>query len=256
MHVLIAGAGDLGMRFRSLLVANGAEVTAISRSGGAGRIALDLLDRAALLPLVQAADALVFTAAPSERGENAYKTLYIDALRNLLAARQSQPLLFCASTAVYTEDAGDWVDESSATQPTLYNGQTLLTSEAMLRAGDCSLRLGGLYGPGRNHARHQALSGAIAGNQHWTNRIHLDDASAALQLLLARADRPNLVNVVDNHPCTQQEQYSWLRQQAGLMEIAGRTAAPTGKRVSNKRLRGFGFVCRYPSYKEGYAQTV
>jgi nucleoside-diphosphate-sugar epimerase len=256
MRVLIAGAGDLGMRLRATLITNGAEVIAISRSGGEARVAVDLLDRAALQPLVQAADVLVFTAAPSERGELAYKKLYIEALANLLAARQSQPLLFCASTAVYSEDAGGWVDESSATQPTLYNGQTLRTSETMLRIGDCSLRLGGLYGPGRNYARQQALSGTPASRQHWTNRIHLDDASTALTLLLARADRPNIVNVVDDTPCTQQEQYSWLRRQAGLTEIAGRSDAPSGKRVSNKRLRAFGFACRYPSYKEGYAQLA
>jgi nucleoside-diphosphate-sugar epimerase len=254
MRVLIAGAGDLGMRLRATLIANGAEVIAISRSGGEQRLALDLLDHAALQPLVQAVDALVFTAAPSERGENAYKKLYIDALMSLLAVRQNQPLLFCASTAVYSEDAGGWVDESSATQPMLYNGQTLRISETMLRAGDCSLRLGGLYGPGRNYARQQALSGAPAGSGHWTNRIHLDDASTALMLLLARVDRPNVVNVVDDTPCTQQEHYSWLRRQAGLSEIAGRNDLPSGKRVSNKRLRAMGFACRYPSYKEGYAQ--
>jgi nucleoside-diphosphate-sugar epimerase len=256
MHVLIAGAGDLGMRLRAALIAKGASVTAISRSGGAGRVALDLLDRIALAPQVAAADALIFTAAPSERGELAYKKLYIDALANVLAARQTQPLLFCASTAVYSEDSGGWVDETSATQPSLYNGQILCASENLLRAGDCALRLGGLYGPGRNYACQQALSGTIASSQHWTNRIHLDDASAALQLLLARADRPMQINVVDDNPCTQQEQYSWLRSQAGLAEIAGRADAPSGKRVSNQRLRALGFVCRYPSFKEGYAQTL
>ena len=104
MRVLIAGAGDLGTRVAHLLRAEGHLVTAITRSGGEGRIAADLSNAQEIAPLVARADAIIFTAAPSERSDHAYRALYIDGLQNLVHARTVQPILFCSSTAVYGEN--------------------------------------------------------------------------------------------------------------------------------------------------------
>ena len=263
MHVLIAGAGDLGSRVAHLLRAEGHVVTAISRSGGAGRIAADLSNAHEIAPLVTRADAVIFSAAPSERSEHAYRALYIDGLKNLTHARDAQPLLFCSSTAVYGENSGAWVDESTVTAPSAFNGRILVEAENLLRAGDTALRLGGLYGPRftgdgeansvRDFARRQALSGATPMAQHWTNRIHLVDAARAIVFALKLPSPPLKLNLVDDEPCTQQTLYDSLRIVGQLSPVPALENPASGKRVSNSRLRQLGFRCAYPSYREGYA---
>ncbi len=263
MHVLIAGAGDLGARVAHLLRAEGATVSAMTRSGGDGRIAADLSSVADIAPLIAAADAIIFSAAPSERSEQAYRTLFIDGLHNLLCTRHAQPLLFCSSTAVYGENNGAWVDESSASEPNTFNGRILVEAETLLRPGDIALRLGGIYGPRfspsaaansvRDFARRQALSGTAPLANHWTNRIHLADAARAIVFALKLPSPPLKLNLVDNQPCTQQALYETLRIAAGLPPVLPIEAPTSGKRVANTGLRQLGFTCQYPSYREGYA---
>lgn len=263
MHVLIAGAGDLGSRVAHLLRAQGASVSAISRSGGEGRITADLSSVADIAPLIARADAIIFTAAPSERSEQAYRALFIDGLQNIVRMRHMQAVLFCSSTAVYGENSGAWVDESAPTEPSAFNGRVLVAAEHLLRAGDIALRLGGIYGPRfsaslstnsvRDFARRQALSGVRPLAQHWTNRIHLADAADAIVFALKLENRPLKLNLVDNEPCTQQALYDSQRSAAGLAPVVAVHAPISGKRVANTRLRQLGFSCQYPSYREGYA---
>lgn len=263
MHVLIAGAGDLGARVAHMLRAQGVLVTAMSRSGGDGRIKADLASVADIAPLITQADAIIFTAAPSDRSESAYRALFIDGLQNIVRARCAQPLLFCSSTAVYGDNNGAWVDESTSTLPSAFNGRVLVEAENLLRPGDVSLRLGGLYGPRfsaaagansvRDFARRQALSGLAPLAQHWTNRMHLADAASAIVLLLQLKNLPAKLNLVDNEPCTQQALYDAQRIAAGLAPVPPVEAPVSGKRVANARLRQLGFNCLYPSYREGYA---
>lgn len=262
MRVLIAGAGGLGLRVAHLLRAQGSVVTALTRSGGNGCNAIDLLDAQALSPYIADADAIIFSAAPSTRSEHAYRSLYIDGLKNILEARHLQPVLFCSSTAVYGENSGGWVDESAITQPDAYNGRVLVEAENLLSAGDLALRLGGLYGPRfmpadgannvRDFARRQALAGAVPLAQHWTNRINLLDAARAIVFALKLPARPLKLNIVDDEPCTQQTLYDWHRISAGLLPIPALTSAMSGKRVSNALLRQLGFACQFPSFREGY----
>ncbi len=263
MHVLVAGAGDLGSRVADLLCAEGKRVTAITRSGGDGRIAADLSNAADIAPLVARADALIFTAAPSDRSERAYRALFIDGLQNILLARREQPLFFCSSTAVYGENSGAWVDETTTTPPSAFNGRILIEAENLLRPGDIALRLGGIYGPRfspsadvsslRDFARRQALSGVAPLAQHWTNRIHLADAARAIVFGLKLLSPPLKLNLVDNEPCTQQALYDSQRIAAGLSLVPPVDNRVSGKRVANTRLRNLGFTCLYPSYREGYA---
>lgn len=263
MHFLIAGAGDLGSRVAHSLRAQGATVSAISRSGGDGRIAADLSSATAIAKLVARADAIIFTAAPAERSEQAYRALFIQGVQNIIRTRGLQPLFFCSSTAVYGQNDGSWVDESTPTKPSACNGRILLEAESLMRAGDISLRLGGIYGPRfstasgqssvRDFARRQAISGVAPLAQHWTNRIHLADAASAILFALKLKNPPPTLNLVDNEPCTQQALYDSQRIAAGLTPIPPIAATESGKRVANTRLRALGFVCEYPSYREGYA---
>jgi nucleoside-diphosphate-sugar epimerase len=256
MHILIAGAGDLGQRVALTLRGLGHTVCAVRRTPQPQCIAADVRDKRAIAPLVHACDAIVFCATPDQRSEQAYQALYLDGISAVLAARISQHVVFCSSTAVYHENNGGWVDETTPCAPEAFNGRVLLAAEALLAQGDVALRLSGLYGPNRDFARRQALSDAPGLANHWTNRVHVADAAAAVVFALQSAYLPAppgyaaILNVTDFFPCTQHQHYSALRLAAGLQPLpAHELNAPTsGKRVSNATLTALGLHLAHPTF--------
>lgn len=258
----IIGAGDLGQRVAALRCTRGESVLAVRRqppheSGSEGLHwqALDLLTGAGLDQLPRALPAMLIAVAPDRRDEAAYCALYVDGLARLFArVTRIDRLLFVSSTAVYGEDAGEWVDESTPAEADTFNGRILLAAEAQARAAapaSCMLRLSGLYGPGRDALRRRALEGR-PGEARWSNRIHIEDAVSAIDLLLDLPRWPPLLLVSDDAPVLQHELLDALRAQAGLPPLPATTAPPRGRRISNRQLRALGWAPRYPSWREGY----
>ncbi len=189
-RLVIAGAGDVGGRLALRRVLLGDDVIAVRRrdvamSPGVRGVRADLASGEGLSRLPRRVEALVFCAAPDRRDEAAYRALYVDGLRRLLDACDAPRVLFVSSTAVYREDAGEWVDEATPPLPQAFNGQALLAAEQVLsaHAGGIALRLSGLYGPGREMMLRKSRAGE-PGRPHWTNRIHVEDAASALSCLL------------------------------------------------------------------------
>lgn len=261
--VLIAGAGDVGGRLARGLADAGAEVITLRRrevDAGPGIRALraDLASGAGLQALPRSAAALVFCAAPDAREEAAYRALYLDGLSRLLDATQAPRVLFTSSTAVYAEDAGEWVDEATPARPPAFNGRVLLEAEARLaaHAGGVSLRLTGLYGPGREWLLRRARAGE-PGARRWGNRIHVQDAAAALAHLLALASPAPLYLGSDDRPALECEVLAWVRGREGLPTMPEPADGPeTGRRVSNARLRASGWEPSFPDYQAGYGPLL
>lgn len=255
--LLIAGAGDVGARLAALQSAQGHEVVALRRRDrevpGARLLRADLGTGEGFAQLPRRPDALVFCAAPDARDEAAYRRLYLDGLRRLLDAVDTPRLLFVSSTAVYAQDAGEWVTETSVAEPDAFNGRVLRASEQELDAhpGGIVLRLSGLYGPGREALLRKARSGE-ANRPHWTNRIHVDDAAAALSHLLALATPQRLYLGNDDVPALEQDVQAWMRAQEGLPEVAASGGPASGRRVANTRLRASGWTPRHPDFRAGY----
>lgn len=259
--LLIAGAGELGARLAARQSALGHEVVAMRRRDrevpGARLLRADLGSGEGFARLPRRPDALVFCAAPDERDEAAYRRLYLDGLRRLLDAVDTPRLVFVSSTAVYAQDAGEWVTETTAAVPTRFNGRVLLESERELDAhpGGVVLRLSGLYGPGREAMRRKAQAGE-AGRVHWTNRIHLDDAAAALSQLLALPSPQRLYLGSDDAPALECEVLAWLREDEGLPAIPLPAGVASGRRIANTRLRASGWQPRFPDFRSGYADPT
>lgn len=258
MRVLIAGAGDLGSRLALAFRDQGHNVIALARRErnlpGVRCEAVDLAQRAELEASVQCSEMIYFCAAPGARDPASYQALYGDGLFNLMHWRQSQRIVFCSSTSVYDQDQGAWVDENDTALGSTPLSAVLRRSELALMPGDCSVRLGGIYGPERNFAQRQALAGVAARCGHWTNRIHIEDAGMVLATLAGLANLPRVLNVVDDQPCLQQDYYTWLRARSGLPSVPCQgDASESGKRVSNQLLRQLGVVLRYPNFKAAYA---
>lgn len=267
-RVLIAGCGDLGNALAPLLDAD--EVYGLRRQTGAlaagiRPIAADLLTGAGFEQLPAGIDTLVYMPTPALRSEAGYRAIYVDALGRLLAAlRQPAPprVIFVSSTAVYGQDAGECVDESSETAPTAFNGRVLLEAEALALtqvADGVSVRLAGLYGPGRHWLLRRAQAGAaIAAGTHWTNRIHLRDAATLIATLIVCAQLPARVIGVDDAPVPEGVVLDWLAGQLQLPPLPrmGDPDQCSGKRLCNHLARSLGWKPLYSTYQSGYSDVL
>jgi nucleoside-diphosphate-sugar epimerase len=284
---LVAGAGYVGGALAEALARGGGDVLVLRRSAqppppGTRPFRADLAAPGALDALPPVAVAF-YTAAADERSDAAYRRAYVDGLARLIErlARQPAPprrLLFTSSTSVYAQREGEWVDEASPTEPREFPGRRLLEAEALLRAAPfpcTALRLGGIYGPGRTSLVARAARGE-RGGPAFTNRIHRDDAAAALAHLAALPDAAPCYVGVDCEPAPEAEVLAWLAQRLGAPAAAGAAPRPAAageappapegetprprprgsKRCRNARLLASGYRFRYPTYREGYAALL
>jgi len=268
--VLIAGAGDVGTRLARRLLAKGRKVFALRRGEAAGGDGIAWLrgdlTRPDTLSGLPAVDAVVFSPTPGARDEAAYRSVFVEGLRHLLDALPVRPqrTVFVSSSAVYGDHGGGWVDEDTPPDPPGFNGRVLLEAEQSLAArqvGGVSLRLAGLYGPGRTQLFERLREGKAAvprGRGVYANRLHVDDAAAALAFLLD-LPAPEAVYVgVDDTPLPIDALYDHL---ARLIDAPrppdGVGPAGVGnKRLTNARLRAAGFRCAWPDAREGYAALL
>ncbi|MFT3805824.1 NAD-dependent epimerase/dehydratase family protein [Arenimonas sp.] len=256
--VLIAGAGDVGGRLAALRAALGDDVIALRRrdaelSGRVRSLRVDLVTGEGFERLPRRPDAVVYCAAPDRRDESAYRALFVDGLRRLLDRVDAERFLFVSSTAVYSEDAGEWIDEATPARPSAFNGRVLLEAEHELAAhGEAAvLRLSGLYGPGRTALLERARSGASP-RPRWSNRIHVEDAAAALSHLLDLGELQTHYLGNDDLPALESEVIAWVRRHEGREALSVANEAQSGRRVSNARLRIGGWAPRFPDYASGY----
>jgi nucleoside-diphosphate-sugar epimerase len=272
VRALVAGAGYLGSALAGRLVEAGHEVVALRRSdvpppARARAFHADLAKPGALDDLPEA-ELVFYTAAADERSDLAYERAYVTGVARLVErlARMPAPprrLLYVSSTAVYAQGDGAWVDETSPTEPTAFAGRRLLEGEACALAAPFPatvLRLGGLYGPGRTSLVERVRDGAARASRGFTNRIHRDDAAAALAHLAELRGAAACYVGVDSEPAPEAEVLAWLARRLGVAvppgeeaRVAGEGALARGnKRCSNARLLATGFRFRYPTYREGY----
>lgn len=276
MKVLVLGAGDLGTEAGLRFIAAGHRVTAWRRrpellpaSFGTRRV--DLGDAGTELPTIDAdTDIVVFTPAAPERSEEAYRRTYLSAARRVFDALardgvEPKRFLLISSTAVYGDAEGGWVDESTPVSPRTPTARILAETEALVReraSAPIVLRLAGIYGPGRNHLITQVRTGnaRTPDKTVWTNRIHRDDAAAAIVHLCTMDAAPALLYLgVDHEPADLAEVQGFLAESLGVPR-PGAGAAPVNRggdrRLSNARLLSSGFEFTFPTYREGYASVL
>lgn len=260
----MVGCGDLGSRIAHGLVGSGAQVYTLTRRDPAvaGTAALlgDVSDAATLPKLPDALDLVVYCLTPAARDEAGYQLAYVDGLRNILAclpAANPVRICFVSSTAVYGAAEGDWVDESSDCDPPAFNGRALLRAEAIALQGanGLVLRLGGIYGPGRESLLRSVMAQTPLSNSalDWGNRIHVDDAAAAACHLIL-GGFSGIFNIVDDLPAPTAEvvAYLALRMQLPVPARAPSGSRAGGRRVRNMKLHAAGFTLRYPDFRAGY----
>jgi len=280
-RMLIAGCGYVGSALAKMWIEDGHEVFGLKRDPsalprGVRGVEADLLRPESLGSLPERIDVAVFAAGAKRHDADAYRAVYLDGLGNLLRVlreigEKPRRVLFTSSTAVYGQRRGEWLDESSSTRPERFSGEIMLLAERLVGASPFPgtvLRLGGIYGPGRTQLVERVRAGEAvlrAGPPHFGNRIHRDDAAAAIRHLLGLAEPAPLYLGVDCEPADESVVLRWLAERLGAPEplaIDPRDAAPGptrragSKRCSNARLLESGFSFRYPSFREGYGALI
>jgi len=279
-RAVILGCGFVGTRVARLLAGSGWEVTGVTRTAeSAARlasepfraIACDIADAGALAAAgeLHGADAVVSAVSSGHRGEETYREVYLNGLRNAIECLNPGRILFVSSTSVYAQNDGSWVAEQSPAQPKTPTGLILRGAEDMaLNHGGTVARLAGIFGPGRSVLLRRFLENRAIiegdGGRH-INQVHADDAAGALAHIVMHELPPGIYNVADDKPMTQMECYSWLAAHlsrplppivdSGPAE-ANRKRGLTDKRVSNAKLRSLGWPLIYPSFPEAVQRDV
>lgn len=266
--VLLVGCGDLGTAIGLRLAERGHDVRALRRNADKvpaplRGLSVDLTSEVPTLDDLQAQFLVVaLTARP--RTEASYRATYVDGMRralDALAAAGPPPerAVLVSSTAVHANrDLPPLEDETTAPRPNDGPGRMLLAAEELFieRLPSCTvLRLSGLYGGSSTRLLDQVREGRIDDPHRWTNRIHREDAAAAVVHLLTRPEPPERLYLgTDDEPAQLGDVAAYI---AGQLEAPSPPEADPeqghGKRLSNARLRATGWVPSRPSYREGYA---
>jgi nucleoside-diphosphate-sugar epimerase len=273
MTVLIAGCGDLGTEAGLRFAAAGHRVVGWRRSPGRlpGQIHGEAVDLTGPLPPVpDGTDIVVIATAAGERTEAAYRAAYVKATANVLDALERdgvtpRVVLFVSSTAVYGDFGGGWVDEQSPAEPGSPTGKILREAERLLlerHPRAVILRLSGIYGPGRTRLIDSVSAGraVLPAEPQWTNRIHRDDAAAAIVHLTTGVAAPAPVYLgTDEEPADLADVLRFLAAELDLpLPPSGPAGTSRGgdKRCSSALLRAGGFGFTYPTFREGYRAVL
>lgn len=284
MNYLIVGAGYTGQPLGEYLVEQGNQVVGTRTKA----------DNSASYPICsyrlgnesdwqQVMDMLgdgpftcIFTAGPPRMDSNEQSlSLYRECLEQLPLDRLER-FVFLSSTSVYGNTNGEWVNETTPADPFSESGQLKWEAEQLseeILGEACAviqIRIGGIYGPGRNTAK-RYLSDRyrmIGDGEKYSNRIHREDLVRAIALL-SEHDQSEIVNVVDRKPIQLSEIISFLYKETGrdpdtIPTITWEEAEEKysemrlgllipRKKVSSEKLRkDYGFDYRFPTAYHGF----
>ena len=269
-RVLIAGCGYVGSAAAKLFAAEHWEVIGWTRSEqSAGRTrgraisfsAVDITDLETVRRNSFAADVVVHCASS---GADSYLHVYRDGVANLAACFPNARIIFTSSTSVYPQRDRSLVTEESPAKPDSDDARTLRAAEEIvLENGGIILRVAGIYGPGRSFLLRSAMNGTAVATDRIVNQIHRDDIASAIFFVgqCQTIKPPRIFNVVDDAPAPRAEILAWLSERLNL-PLPPSLAPPkqkrgrSNKRVSNAKLRALGWAPAYPSYREGFDQSV
>ncbi len=213
-------------------------------------------DRVTLRKLLTGVKQVIVCVAP-KKGDS-YANVYLKTAKVLCSILKEgtsvEQLVYTSSISVYGEQGGVWVTEEASVKPIGINGEILCETESIyLNAYTPNqvvmtvLRLGGLYGPGREHEiRARKMAGKIfpGSGEQFSNWIHQEDAVRAIDWVLKRR-LGGIYNVCsDDHP-TRKSLYEKITAQLQLSSVQWdpfQEGAHSGNRkVSSEKLKATGF---------------
>ncbi len=281
MHVMIFGAGYSGKAIAQALKTEAGTISGTTRS----REKFASLSAAGIRPLLfegvtltddltaamSGVTHLVQSIAPGREGDPLLAQLGDDLTRLL---PRLEWVAYLSTVGVYGDHGGGWVDEESPCRPVSARSVERVEAEtAWAKATDkadvplATLRLSGIYGPGRNTFMNfeKGTARRLVKKDQVFNRIRVEDIGAALTFLAGQKEF-GVFNVTDDEPAPPQDVVVFAAALMGVEpppEQAFETADLTpmarsfygeNKRVSNAKLRRLGFDFAFPEYKSSLVQ--
>ena len=222
-------------------------------------------DSQAVKSLLQDRDTVVLSIAPiSDKQVDAdvYRETYIPTVKNLVAALNEnkgvKQLIYLSSVSVYGNKNGEWVDETSPVDTDSEYNQVLCKAEQILLNSASEdvkitiLRLGGIYGEGRQLIKRFAkLAGKNfdGSGETFTSWIHLDDVIAAMDYIAQRR-LGGIYNLVNDFNMTIRELSDEICKLGNLEKIVWDDTKPSYRslnaRISNQKIKNAGYKLIHP----------
>ena len=181
-------------------------------------------------------------------------------------------ITYLSATSVYGDHGGEWVDETSKTNPTSTNGIARLKAEKfwikLAQKNNLPLqifRLSGIYSNKYNVLKRLKTEEVkiINKKNHFFSRIHVEDIANALFKSLDNFKKGEIYNISDDKPASNKEVIMYAIKLLGVNEPPTietseiesemlKNFYKDSKKVSNKKMKNFfNFELKYPTYIEG-----
>lgn len=293
MTKLIFGCGYLGERVAKRWQHAGHEVIVVTRSAaraaefqrdGYQTIVADVTQPDSLRNLPSAETVLYAVGFDRSATDGPLiEDVYAGGMQNVLAALPSSVgrFIYISTTGVYGPAAGEWVDESTPTDPRRDGGRASLAAEQFLAASEFAnrgviLRLAGIYGPNRIPFLQQLRNGEPipAPASGFLNLIHVDDAADIVttasnpdwNIPATTPAGPRVYCVSDGQPVERGEYYSEVARQISAAPPQFTAPDPNSPRAAraenNRRIRNERLLAElridfgYPDYRAGLAAIL
>ena len=222
-------------------------------------------DLTAVQSLLEDKRTLVVSVAPTssqEVDDEVYEHTYLTTAKNIATALGNAPnvkqVIYLSSCSVYGDRQGEWVDEMANIDPVdrksqvIYEAEQIILEAANESQKVCVLRLGGIYGPGRELVN---MFGGLAGmtmpgkGDRFINWIHRDDIIGAIEFARSH-ELDGIYNLVDDSQLTVKEQVQLVCSSYGLPQVKWDPSkfSPPRKslQVSNHKLKSAGYDLIHP----------
>ncbi|MGL5064613.1 MAG: NAD-dependent epimerase/dehydratase family protein [Microcoleus sp.] len=274
MKVAIVGCGYVGTRVaKNLRDKSDCIVTATTTTPQrvseleiiAHRVAvLTGSDTDALAAILQGQDAVLLCVGA--RNPNTYRESYLDTAKTLVSVLPEIPtvkqLIYTGTYSVYGDRKGESVNEDSPVAPANPNGEILAETERVLLAAStsnlqvCVLRLGGIYGVGRELVkifRGWAGTTRPGAGEDATNWVHTDDVAGGLIFALENRLQ-GIYNLVGDVSLSSRElldrTFAAHNLPKAIWDKSVPSTRPYNAKVSNQKIKDAGYQFVHPEIRE------
>ncbi|BAY10709.1 SDR family oxidoreductase [Calothrix sp. NIES-2098] len=213
-----------------------------------------------LKSVLQNQDVILLSVAA--KGADFYEEAYLQTAKTLVSIlpefSRIKQLIYTGSYSVYGDRNGEVVDEETTVLPSSPGAKILReTEEVLLSAANenlhvCILRLGGIYGTGRELIK---IFGRFAGTTRSgngndiTNWVHLDDIVGAIEFA-RQHNLQGIYNLVDDAHLISREFFDTLLTKHNLPQISWDASLQSNRQynawVSNQKIKDAGYQLKHP----------
>lgn len=269
-HYLVIGQGKIGLALTYALASQQQRVTGVSRHAKYYDESLQTLinhwqvdAKQLMVDELQHITHIAIIVSPDTKTDDrvkAYQNSYLAICQHLATLADALPnirqVLFVSSTAVYGENGGQVIDESTIVRPNTPTAQVLYQAERVIchafKDKAVIVRPSGIYGKGRQRMIRLAEQASIDGvpSQHYTNRIMDVDLVSVLVRILTDEKPKALYLATDFSPVSGFEVLSFICQHKNIHPPTPIRTAPTGKKIQSNLPKDW---LRFADYRQGYA---